>query len=218
MAKLSLGGLCSMLSNRDEDLMVRVKESGDTRAFATLLGRWENPIWHLCTRMTGDSHRGEDLKQETFARLFAKRANYQPTGRFSTYLWRIALNICHDELRRVNRRKELFPHALPDDPDSGCDDHAADEPTPDLRAVQAEEGELVRGALLKLPEIYRTVLVLRHYQGLKLSEIAETLEIPQGTVNSRMAEALARLTRVLEPKFGQATDSKPARRQESLVL
>jgi len=64
-----------------------------------------------------------------------------------------------------------------------------------------EEGELVRQALLKLPEIYRTVLVLRHYEDLKLSKIAEILEIPEGTVNSRMAEALARLTRLLEPTF-----------------
>jgi len=64
-----------------------------------------------------------------------------------------------------------------------------------------EEGELVRQALLKLPEIYRTVLVLRHYEDLKLAKIAEILEIPEGTVNSRMAEALSRLSRLLEPTF-----------------
>jgi DNA-directed RNA polymerase specialized sigma24 family protein len=64
-----------------------------------------------------------------------------------------------------------------------------------------EEGEMVRQAVLQLPEIYRTVIVLRHYQDLKLSKIAEVLDIPEGTVNSRMAEALARLSRMLQPKL-----------------
>jgi len=218
MAKLSLAALGSLFSGRDEDLMVRVKATGDPRAFATLVGRWEGPIRALCTRMTGDPYRGDDLKQETFARLFAKRAQYEPTGRFSTYLWRIALNICHDDLRRASRRRELLPLA---DPDGEVDFFAecpSSEPTPDLRAAQAEEGEMVRQALLQLPEIYRTVLVLRHYEQLKLSEIADALEIPLGTVNSRMAEALARLTRLLEPQFGGADNELPTNRLESLVL
>jgi RNA polymerase sigma-70 factor (ECF subfamily) len=64
-----------------------------------------------------------------------------------------------------------------------------------------EENELVRDAVLELPEIYRTVVVLRHYENLKLSQIAEVLQIPEGTVNSRLAEALTRLNRALEPKL-----------------
>jgi RNA polymerase sigma-70 factor (ECF subfamily) len=201
--------VATLFGGRDEDLMVRVQDTGDPRAFAALLARWEKPIRNLCIRMTGDAHRGEDLKQETFARLFAKRATYRPTGRFSTYLWRIALNICHDDLRRLHRRLALLTPVEPeagDDPLDGC---PAPESTPDLQAAQTEEGELVRAALLQLPEIYRTVLVLRHYEHMKLSEIAETLEVPLGTVNSRMAEALARLSRLLEPQFS-CPESKPA--------
>jgi RNA polymerase sigma-70 factor (ECF subfamily) len=217
MANALFNAVASFFGGPDEDLMVRVKDTGDPHAFAALLRRWEEPIRRLCTRMIGDPHRGEDLKQETFARLFAKRGIYQPTGRFSTYLWRVALNICHDELRRVNRRHELFAPAEPEDGDA-IFEFAAQDPTPDLRAAQDEEGELVRQALLRLPEIYRTVLVLRHYQQLKLSEIAETLEIPLGTVNSRMAEALARLTRLLEPQFRRSPNEKPANRPEILVL
>ena len=206
------------LAGGDEDLMLRVKSDGDSRAFASLVTRWEEPIRRLCTRMMGDAYRGDDLKQETFARLFAKRASYEPTGKFSTYLWRIALNICHDELRRVHRRRELFPQAEPEEGENLMAEFKDDNLTPDLRVVQAEEGELVRRALMRLPEIYRTVLVLRHYQGLKLSEIAETLEIPLGTVNSRMAEALAKLTRLLEPQFDQANSPRSSTRREMLVL
>jgi RNA polymerase sigma-70 factor (ECF subfamily) len=169
--------------------------------------------------MVGDVHRGQDLQQETFARLFDKRKSYEPTGRFSTYLWRIAINICRDELRRVNRRQELFPRVEVEDLAMGVEDHPADEATPDLQVVQNEEGQIVRGALMQLPEIYRTVLVLRHYERMKLSKIAEILEIPLGTVNSRMAEGLVRLTRLLEPQLREPhSASRSNQRQEHLVL
>lgn len=181
--------------------MCLVKNQDDEHQFARLMKRWDEPIRRLCTRMTGDEHRGEDLKQDTFLRLFQKRKDYQPTGRFSTFLWRIALNLCYDELRRQQRRREFSRDADSEDSEGGFPEDAAEGPAPDMRAAQTEEGELVRQALLKLPEIYRSVLVLRHYEGLKLGKIAEILEIPEGTVNSRMAEALGRLSRLLEPKL-----------------
>ena len=183
--------------------MARVKAEGDHRAFARLVERWERPIWSLCARMTGDLHRGEDLKQETFARLFEKRKDYQPGGRFSTWLWRIALNVCYDELRRVERRRKFLSDATEKGASDAFEECAAETPGPADRVTQLEEGALVRQALLQLPEIYRSVLVLRHYEGLKLAKIAAILEIPEGTVNSRMAEALQRLSRILEPKLRQ---------------
>ena len=73
--------------------------------------------------------------------------------------------------------------------------------SPDQHAVENEEAEVVRKGLGQLPDIYRSVLVLRHYHGLKLREVAEVLDVPEGTVNSRMAEALSQLSRLLEPEF-----------------
>src|SRR3954471_1771651 len=105
MGKLDFSALSLLFSRTDEETMWRVKIEDDHRAFAQLVERWEEPIRRLCTRMTGDEHRGQDLKQETFSRLYQKRQTYEPVGRFSTYLWRIALNVCYDDLRRVNRRK-----------------------------------------------------------------------------------------------------------------
>ena len=195
-------------SRTDEEAMLRVKVHGDHRDFARLVERWEKPILRLCARMTGD--RGEDLKQETFMRLFEKRQDYQPGGRFSTYLWRIALNLCYDELRRRGRRGDFMPIG----DEETVREQPADGPGPDLNAAQMEEGEFVRRALMQLPETYRAVLVLRHYEGMKLAKIAEVLEIPEGTVNSRMAEALARLSRILEPRLS----GKPERvRQQNVV-
>jgi len=201
--------------------MWRVKIHADHQEFAGLVRRWQEPIRRLCTRMTGDPHRGEDLKQDTFLRLFEKRANYQPKAKFSTFLWRIALNLCYDELRRQSRRREF----LVEDREPGTEDgppEAVESATgPDLQTAATEEGELVRRALLQLPEIYRSVLVLRHYEDLKLAEIAEVLDIPEGTVNSRMAEALDRLSRILEPQLKPAPAPLPAPMslpKESFVL
>ena len=100
--------LSSLFSMTDEQAMWRVQTQDDHRAFVQLLERWEEPIGRLCARMTGDVHRGEDLKQETFARVFEKRKSFQPSARFSTWLWRIALNLCYDELRRINRRSHGY--------------------------------------------------------------------------------------------------------------
>ena len=207
--------LSLLFCTTDEQAMLRVQSHDDHSAFAQLVSRWEEPIRRLCTRMVGDAHKGEDLKQEAFARLFAKRKLYQPTARFSTFLWRIALNACYDELRKVKRRAESALDV--DGAEEGLDGVGLELDDPHSEAAGNEEAELVRRALMKLPEMYRTVLVLRHYEGLKLKKIAEILEIPEGTVNSRMSDALAKLTRLLEPQFREPKRSMP-RPREALVL
>lgn len=182
--------------------MWRVQTQDDPQAFAQLVQRWEKPILRLCARMTGDTHRGEDLKQETFVRVFARRKNFRSDAKFSTWLWRIALNLCYDELRRTKRRSGNAPATEPDDGLAiPVEELASDEPGPDRRLVREEEEALVRQALLRLPEECRSVLVLRYCEGLKLREIEEILDVPKTTVCSRIALGLARLSRMLEPEF-----------------
>src|SRR5439155_2548613 len=106
MRTIPFASINSLFSTTDEQAMWRVQTQDDEGAFARLVRRWEGPIQRLCTRMLGDAHRGEDLAQETFARVFARRKEWQPSGKFSTWLWRIALNLCYDELRRLKRRPE----------------------------------------------------------------------------------------------------------------
>jgi RNA polymerase sigma-70 factor (ECF subfamily) len=205
----------SLFSSTDEQAMWRVRTDDDPQAFAQLVERWQRPIQSLCTRMTGDAHRGEDLAQETFARLFARRKNYQPTGKFSTFLWRMALNICYDELRKLKRRREssLDDH----DDDSAPFDFETDEPSPDSRLVENERAEAVRDALVQIAEPYRVVVVLRHYEGLKFREIGDVLGIPEGTVKSRMSEALTQLSRLLNPVILEPKQS-PERTHERLLI
>lgn len=205
MLKKTVEGLASWFSLSDEQAMGRARNHADLHAFGLLVDRWRKRIYSLCLRMTGSSHTAEDLTQEVFIRIFDRRLSYDPAHRFSSWLWRIALNICYDELRRVQRRHESPLEEQGAEDGGGVRLEVIDPSTPQVEVQEREEAELVRAALLQLPEIYRAVLVLRHYENLKLREIAEVLGIPDGTVNSRMAEGLSQLTRLLEPKFGKAT-------------
>lgn len=189
--------------------MWRVQTANDHEAFALLVERYELKIRSLCHRMTGDGSAAEDLAQETFKRLFERRKDYNPARKFGPYVWRIGVNVCYDELRRRTRRAETNFEDLSD---VLVELHAPD--TGKLVEV-SEEGRLVRQALLQLPEIYRAVLILRHYEGLKLREIAEALEVPEGTVNSRMAEALTRMTDLLKKPLGIA---RPLNKKEEALM
>jgi RNA polymerase sigma-70 factor (ECF subfamily) len=213
MAKL----ISALFSASDEQLMWRVKLQDDAEAFASLMSRWQRPIENLCIRMTGDLHRAEDLAQTAFARIFARRTDWEPTGKFSTFLWRVALNLCHDELRRTRRRGECSLDAL-DEAGDQPDFVASEDPAPDEQADSRERADLVRNALLQLATHYREVVVLRHYEGLKFHEIGEVLAIPEGTAKSRMAEALTQLNRLLKHLNGDKTCNHRTQTPELLAL
>lgn len=216
MRPAPFASLRSLFAITDEQAMWRVQMQDDEAAFARLVRRWEGPIQRLCARMTGDAHRAEDLAQEAFTRVFARRKDYRPNGKFSTWLWRIALNLCYDELRRRQRREETSLDDV-----SGEAESVAPGPAPDESLADRERGELVRRALMQLPETHRAVLVLRHYENLKFREIAVALEIPEGTVKSRMADALTQMSRLLKPMLaGEPQKNLKAQNQpkESLMI
>lgn len=194
----------------DEQAMWRLQMQNEHTAFVQLLERWEQPVLRLCARMVGDPHRAEDLKQETFARVFARRKEFRPNGKFSTWLWRIALNLCYDELRRRHRHGECPLEKDSPDATSAPRELASEEPGPDLCLAAQEESELVRQALLRLPEHQRAALVLRYCEGLKLREIADVLEIPETTASSRIAVGLVQLTRFLEPELREPVVKRSA--------
>src|ERR1041385_4295887 len=195
----------AFFSTSDEQLMWRVKLDADPQAFADLMTRWQQPIHNLCARMTGDMHRAEDLAQAAFVKLYAARLSWQPEAKFSTFLWRIALNLCHDELRKTKRRGECSLDAFEEE-EIALHGMPLDEPGPDAQLEQREVADEVRKALLKLGPNYREVIVLRHYERLKFHEIADVLDIPEGTVKSRMSEGLNQLNRLL--KHLDETDKK----------
>jgi RNA polymerase sigma-70 factor (ECF subfamily) len=181
----------------DEEAMWQVQTLDDHGAFARLVQRWERPIKRLCAQVTGDAHLAEDLCQEAFARVFLKRKLYRPRSKFSTWLWRIALNLCYSKLRiaqsRLDRRVQPS-----EDTNADFAEASSALPSPDQRLLAQEQADLVQDALSRLPESLRVILVMRYCEGMKLRAAAKKLGVPESTAASRCAAALARLTRILE--------------------
>jgi RNA polymerase sigma-70 factor, ECF subfamily len=222
-----MSGFASWFGMTDEQAMWRVQMHDDNQAFAQLLSRWEGPIKRLCIRMLNDEHKAEDVTQEAFARIYTKRKDFNHGSKFSTFIWRVATNLCLDELRRVKRRKELtiLPHTVDSSDTEVWEDLPSDGRGPDAATVADEHADLVRKAVAQLPEHYRSVVVLRHYEDLKFREIADVLEVPEGTVKSRMAEALSLLNHALKksmsdpaPRRPRPFNPPPQSKREALVL
>jgi RNA polymerase sigma-70 factor (ECF subfamily) len=208
------GLLANFFAPSDEQNMWRVQSTADPEAFARLVGRWQEPIHRLCARMTGDAARAEDLTQEIFTKIFTHCKDFQPSAKFSTWLWRIALNHCYDELRRTKRRGES---SLDEDSDD-LEELTSAAASPDLQTAADEECALVRASLLRLPEISGAVLALRYCEGLKLREISEILELPESTIHSRIAVALGQITRLLEPQLRDHDDPRAKRNFPQVIL
>ena len=185
------------MAKSDEALMLQL-QAGDLRSFDTLVKRWEKSLLNYCYRMVNDIVLAEDLRQEVFLRIYRSAKKYRPTARFSTWMYRIATNVCLDTLAKHKRRKETPIGAYFESESEGFDERFIDSSDPPDAAVLKKEIESrVRSALARLPEDQRVVVTLRHYNGMKFREIAEIVECPISTVKSRMAAGMERLSRIL---------------------
>jgi RNA polymerase sigma-70 factor (ECF subfamily) len=167
----------------DDPDLIRRWQQGDPAAFEALVRRWQTPTAHFLARLVGGGDLVQDLCQEVFLRVHLARARYRPAAAFSTWLYRIALNVARDALRRHRRRAGPLPEQEPP---------AADDPA-EARCERAELAELVDQALAGLPAPLREVLVLRHYEGMSFEDIGRLLGVAASTLKSRFAAALGRL-------------------------
>jgi RNA polymerase sigma-70 factor (ECF subfamily) len=167
----------------DHELMHRSR-LGDPTAFDELVRRWENPIGRVVARLLGTGSEVEDVCQEVFLRVLRAKDRYQESGAFSTWLYRIALNLARDTLRR-RKRWSWLPLA----------DQELKSPAPPAAHDfdRRELGRQVELALAALPEPLREVLVLKHFGQLTLAEIALVAGLPTSTIKSRVQTALERL-------------------------
>jgi RNA polymerase sigma-70 factor (ECF subfamily) len=170
----------------DIELMLRVR-GGDLRAFQQLVERYREPLRRFFAALLADRSQADDCVQETFLRLWLLRDRYEPTGRFSTYLFQIGKHHLLNERRKAS--------AMPVRPIEAGDQELwiAVEGQPEPLLLRQVQSARIRSAVEALPEIYRSVFQLSHFEGLKYAEIACRLQIPVGTVKSRMAEAMRRM-------------------------
>lgn len=185
----------------EEARLIMACQEGDSSAFNLLVWRWEKPLYNFIYKYVGDATLAEDLVQDTFIRVLKSIKRYTHQGSFSTWLYRIAINLCKDHLKR----KRLPLVSLHDYYTTGSgervyvQDRIADDQTRTDDSLKAEEREeLVRRLLAGLPEEQRIVILLKEYQELTFREIAEVLDVPEGTVKSRLYHALRAMRESLE--------------------
>ena len=190
----------------DPELITQAQQ-GDRRAFGELVRRHREGVVNVVYRMCGDANLAEDAAQEAFIRAWQHLPSYRPrspsiykgkrsgsiykgkrSGSFRNWVYRIATNVALDALRRERETIDVDALSL-----------ATSDAGPEATVEGKERGECVRQMVLALPPASRAVLVLREYEGLSYREIADTLDIPIGTVMSRLNYARNRLRKSLAP-------------------
>ncbi|MHC4971661.1 MAG: RNA polymerase sigma factor [Planctomycetota bacterium] len=184
-------------------VLVAQARAGDRPSFDALILRHQDRVYNMALRMLGHREDALDVAQEIFVTIFRSLDRFEEKARFSTWLYRVTVNRCRDELRRRTTVKHTRPRSLATpahgDPEGRPDDPPARGASPLQGAVARETEELVAGAIRELPEDAREVLVMRDVEDLSYDEIADVLEIPVGTVRSRLNRARTLLRERIRP-------------------
>jgi RNA polymerase sigma-70 factor (ECF subfamily) len=190
----------------DEELVARSR-SGDTDSFNQLILRWERPIYALAYRVIGQEEDARDVAQETFLRAVRALPGFKGQAKFSSWIYRIALNLCRDWIRRKRRTPVS---QMPEDVDLAdlAAEQGPSESVEDLVA-RRELSAVVEGAMALLPEEQRTAVILKEYHGMTFQEIADLQGVPLSTVKTRLYQGLSVLRKHLKdktpaPALGQA--------------
>jgi RNA polymerase sigma-70 factor, ECF subfamily len=186
-----------MQEKSDEQLMAAVM-SGDRAALAVLVSRHHGPLLGYLYRLVGgDRELAQDLVQETLLHVLRQRT-YASDRPFKPWLYTIATNLARDHAKSAQVRYRA--RNCSEQEEATVLLHVSDsDPGPEERALSAEQGSTVQAALLELSDDYRVVILLRFYQEFSLTEIAQTLQIPLGTVKSRLFVGVHRLRVLLAP-------------------
>ncbi|MFW6079470.1 MAG: RNA polymerase sigma factor [Gemmatimonadota bacterium] len=173
--------------------VIELAQEGREPAFRELVRRYERPIFSLIYRLVGDRATTEDLSQESFVKVFNALDRYDPSYKFSSWIFKIAHNTALDHLRK----KELDTISLHGSPDARDEEEAratsprvaSDEESPEQYAASRELGRELERAIAELRPEYRTAIVLWHVEGHPYEEIAEIMDLPLGTVKTYMHRA-----------------------------
>ena len=186
------------MQRTDEELVV-LSIGGDDESFNQLVTRWERAIYALAYRMLGREEDAKEVCQETFLRAFRGIKGFKGQAKFSSWLYRIALNLCRDFLRRDRRSRVLIPldseadEALAEDPSESAEDHV----------VRRDLHRLIGRAMSALPEDQRTTIVLKEFHGLTFQAIADLQGCPLSTVKTRVYQGLNALRHRLQDAGGE---------------
>jgi RNA polymerase sigma-70 factor (ECF subfamily) len=197
----------------DDELVAR-SMGGDAESFNQLILRWERPIYALAYRVIGREEDARDVCQETFLRAFRALPGFKGQAKFSSWIYRIALNLCRDWIRRQRRAPVMqMPEGV--DPGELMADQGPVESIEDL-VGRRQLSEVVEEAMALLPEEQRTAIILKEYHGMTFQEIADMQGCPLSTVKTRLYQGLTVLRRHLE-KNGRLSSKTEAAMTPRLV-
>jgi RNA polymerase sigma-70 factor (ECF subfamily) len=186
------------VTREDEKRLVEKASGGDAAAFETLVAENQTRVYNLALRLVGNEQDALDMSQEAFIKAFTYIGSFRGESRFSVWLYRLTTNVCLDFLRSQSRRAHGSLTQAGDEDEEGRELEIPDERfTPQSMAERRELREAVRRNLEKLPPDYKAILILREIEALSYEELAETLDLQQGTVKSRLFRARKKLCQVL---------------------
>lgn len=159
---------------------------GDHNAFGEIVEIYKDKVFQICFRMLGNRQEAEDLAQEAFVRAYVNIRSFNITMKFSTWLYRIATNLCIDRLRKKKPDYYLDAEVAGTEGLNMYSQIASDMAKPEEEVESLELQETIQVEIMKLPEKYRSVIVLRYIEELSLKEISEILDLPVGTVKTRI--------------------------------
>jgi RNA polymerase sigma-70 factor (ECF subfamily) len=194
-----------MQTDPDIQLMLRFKD-GDQHAFRTLFDQYKQQVINYCYRYCGHPEVAEELAQETFLRVYKASSRYRPKARFSTWLFKIATNVCLNEIRRPVYRARI--ESMDQDFRRDCDPprEVAVEPEhcmPDALFEAQQDQDLIRQAMGRLPEAQRAALLLRATEGFSYQEIGRQINRSENHVKTLIHRGRQRLREILAHHWGE---------------
>ncbi|MEX1029963.1 MAG: RNA polymerase sigma factor SigW [Paenibacillaceae bacterium] len=184
--------------NMMEARLVSLAKDGEREAFAELVNIYKGKLFHLAYRMLSNRQEAEDVVQDTFMRAYEHLERYDAAHKFSTWIYRIATNLCIDRLRRKKVTYSLDADVSDGDGLDGYSVLHSKDPSPEQELILSERQQVVRRAMDALPVKYKSAMALKYYQDLSLQEISDILDIPVSTVKTRIHRGRDYLRRRLE--------------------
>lgn len=184
-----------------ENRLAKLALKGDQQAFAELVDLYQDKLYHMAHRMLNNRQEAEDIVQDTFLRVYKNLDRFDETLKFSTWIYRIATNLCIDRLRK---RKPAFSLDAESQEYEGLDGYSmipSDNRTPESELILSDTQRILHQAMESLPPKYKSVMMLRYIQDMSLQEVGDILGMPVTTIKTRVHRGREFLRKKLEHRL-----------------